>query len=75
MLEVRILPGRPLIGINMSTIVVWLLIAVSDASYNYGTTTVVSKHADQRSCEFVRDNIPSRMLHARCIQTTIVKDW
>lgn len=59
----------------MNTIIVWLLISVSDASYNRGTLTVVGKFPDENSCKYVEQNLPhSSAIQTKCIQAKIVKE-
>lgn len=59
----------------MNTIIVWLLISVSDALYNRGTLTVVGKFPDENSCKYVEQNLPfSHVLRTKCIQAKIVKE-
>lgn len=59
----------------MNTIIVWLLISVSDASYNKGTLTVVGKFPDENSCKYVEQNLPLKdSISAKCIQAKIVKE-
>ena len=60
----------------MKTMVVWLLISVSNGhSYNQGTLTVVGKFPTQETCVFVQNNLPNAsVISTRCIQSTIVQE-
>lgn len=59
----------------MNTIIVWLLVSVSNSGNNYGTLTVVGKFPTVENCEFVQKNLPaSTNIQARCIQATLVKE-
>mgnify|MGYP007095042974 CR=1 FL=1 len=44
----------------MKTVVVWLLVAVSDGSYNYGTVTVIAEYENQQVCEQTAEKRPER---------------
>ena len=61
----------------MKTVIVWLLITVSDGASNQGNVRVVERFPTSDACEFVRKNIPpsdKRLKNSleRCIQATIV---
>jgi hypothetical protein len=58
----------------MKTIIVWLLITVSNGGYNRGNVTVVDRFPTAETCEFVRQAIPNKGddFIARCIQATVV---
>jgi hypothetical protein len=53
----------------METVVVWLLIAVSDGYYNRGSVAVVERFVSQRACEDVRGQIPmaGKEVQTKCI--------
>ena len=36
---------------GMKTIIVWLLVAVSDGAYNYGTVTPIREYEHKHHCE------------------------
>lgn len=58
----------------MTTIMVWMLIAVSGGGPNHGTTTVVGHFKTAQMCQHVLTNIPnSNQVKARCIQAEIIK--
>jgi hypothetical protein len=59
----------------MTTILVWLLITVSDGYYNRGTSAVLERFADVAECERVRRNIPrdsNAEVKSVCVQARIV---
>lgn len=58
----------------MKTILVWLLISVSDGSYNRGNVTVVERFATLKDCEHVRAATPKAEMQQemRCVQANIV---
>jgi hypothetical protein len=51
---------------------VWVLVAVSTSSHNYGTTTVVGQFYTLNQCEYVQKNLPDPsvlpIMSTRCIQ-------
>ena len=58
----------------MTTILVWLLITVSDGYYNRGTSAVLERFADVAECERVRKNIPrdsNAEVKSICVQARI----
>lgn len=59
----------------MSTITVWLLVAVSTGYYNHGSVSTVAEFPTAAACEHVRKSIPNvgQTVAARCIQATVVK--
>ena len=56
----------------MTIITVWLLLMVSDGSYNHGTVTVIDNFPTREACLFVLQNIPltrgGEASAARCVQ-------
>lgn len=67
----------------MNTVLVWMLIAVSDGSSTYGNVTVVDHFPDAVQCQHVLNNIPNinRLsskgyiqgdVAARCVQARIM---
>lgn len=67
----------------MNTVLVWILIAVSDGNSTYGNVTVVGHFPDKVQCEHVLRNIPNLNRNnsngyvegdvaARCVQARIV---
>mgnify|MGYP001387698478 CR=1 FL=1 len=63
----------------MSTVLLWLLINVSDGVYNSGNVTVVARFASARQCEVVHaaiKEISSRVrsnTELRCIQAEVAQ--
>lgn len=58
----------------MTTVLVWLLITVSDGYYNRGTSAVLERFADVGECERVRKNIPrdsNAEVKSICVQARI----
>lgn len=59
----------------MKTVLVWLLITVSDGHYNRGTSAVMERFADVSECERVRKSIPrdsNAEVKSICVQARIV---
>lgn len=56
----------------MTTVTVWLLIAVSMGYYNKGTVTTVGKFETAQDCEAVRRKIPDEAT-TLCVQAKLVK--
>lgn len=62
----------------MKTVIVWLLISISDGSGNAGTRgvlTVVDKFPTQNDCEWVRKEIDNTNVETKCVQAKVVQTW
>lgn len=64
----------------MSTITIWILLAVSVGGYNSGTVTVVDRFATAADCgSFVADimaqpkSYAARAVEYRCVQAKVVR--
>ena len=56
----------------MTTILVWLLLVVSDGPYNRGTASVLEKFPTAEQCEHVRRYIPTTVVESHCVQANIL---
>lgn len=56
----------------MTTVTVWLLIAVSMGSYNRGTVTTVGQFVSAQDCEAVRKAIPNDATTI-CVQAKLAR--
>ena len=59
----------------MTAITLWLLIAVSDGSYNRGNVTVVERFTSAEQCEHVRKSIANvgSGHEMRCVQAVVAR--
>ena len=57
----------------MTSVTVWLLIAISNASYNRGTANTLATFATAQSCEQTRARIPPESTILVCVQATIAR--
>lgn len=57
----------------MTTVIVWLLIAVSTGTYNRGTVTVVGSFATVTDCQAVRKHIPGNNTDTACVQAKLLR--
>ena len=57
----------------MTSVTVWLLIAISNASYNRGTANTLATFATAQSCEQTRARIPSESTIVVCVQSTVAR--
>lgn len=57
----------------MKTVIVWLLIAVSDGAYNYGTVTPIMEYESKVACQATAENRPQsykRDFYLECLEIT-----
>lgn len=60
-----------------TSVTLWLLLAISDGSYNRGTVTKVGQFATAKDCEAVRSAIlkaEKDNLKALCVQARLVAE-
>lgn len=58
----------------MTVAILWILVAVSDGSYNHGTPVVIGHFVKVEQCEHVRastEAIIKNNVQARCIQAEV----
>jgi hypothetical protein len=55
----------------MKTILVWLLVSVSDGAYNRGTVTYSPPLATLEDCVRIQKNIQSNNMYTYCVQVNM----
>ena len=55
----------------MNTILVWLLMTVSDGVYNRGNVSYSPPLATLEDCQRIQKNIPSNEVYTQCIQVYV----
>jgi hypothetical protein len=55
----------------MNTILVWLLVTVSDGAYNRGTVTYSPPLATVEDCQRIQKNIQGNSAYTYCIQVNM----
>jgi len=60
----------------MNTVLLWLLVSISDGGSNRGNIVVIERFATVEDCEHVRKNLPMGAYvsnTARCIQANVIR--
>ncbi len=55
----------------MSTVLVWLLVTVSDGAYNRGTVSYSPPLATLEDCVRIQKNVQSSVVYTHCIQVNM----
>lgn len=64
----------------MIEITIWLLVAVSNGSYNMGTSTVIDRFSSNETCEEVRKQMYegepkiANSRWAKCLKATVLRE-
>lgn len=57
----------------MKTILLWLLISVSDGGYNRGNVDVIERFTTQASCEAVMSQIRTSDAKLQCVKAEVAR--